>query len=416
MTLLRHSGAALLGAVALPAGALALALRPRWREGWRERLGARDDAPPGAIWLHGASVGEAAVVARLAPALSARGYPLSASLTTSSGRARLKQLAPDMNCALAPLDHPWCVDRVLSALDPAVLILVETELWPCLIAGASRRGVPIALVSGRLSDRSFKQYRRFRWGFARSLSRIDFIGARSAEDAGRFVALGAEPKRVEVTGDLKLEPLDAQVPLPPELEQVLGECPLIVAGSTHSGEEQAALEALAACVSSGLDAALVLAPRRPDRCDSVADLVARAGRTLKRRSRLPAPPLQRGEVLLLDTLGELPALYARAVGAFVGGSLVPRGGHNLLEPAQSGIPVCFGPYTENVRESAIRLEESGAGRRVLNVQALAAWAVEVVGGHGARTAGQAGRELTPAQGGPLERTLALISPLVEARS
>jgi 3-deoxy-D-manno-octulosonic-acid transferase len=168
LNLLRHSGAALLGALALPAGALALALQPAWRPGLPQRLGQRTKGPEGGIWLHGASVGEAGVMARLCPGLEEMGYPVRASLSTWTGRRRFSELAAGVDCALAPLDHPWVVDRVLSALNPVALVLVETELWPFLISGASRRQVAIAVVSGRLSDRSFDHYRRLRAFFFRS--------------------------------------------------------------------------------------------------------------------------------------------------------------------------------------------------------------------------------------------------------
>ncbi len=412
MSLLRHSGAALLAALAVPVGGLSLAINSKWRLGLSERLGARKGVSRGGVWLHGASVGEAAVMARLIPGLEAMAGGVNASLTSLSGRDRLHQLSPDTKKALAPLDHPWCVDRVLSALDPAALILVETELWPFLIEGASRRGIPIALVSARLSDRSFQNYLRFRPVFSRSLARIHGIGARSEEDADRFVALGAEESRIEVTGDLKLEPL-AEGRFPDvELEEVLAGHPFLVAGSTHSGEESAALAALAACESVGLKLALVLAPRHASRMEEVARSVIDSGRSLKRRSTLSGGGLASGEVLLLDTFGELSFCYERSVGAFVGGTLVDRGGHNLLEPAQFGKPVCFGPYIQNVRESAQLLESSGAGRCVEDPQALAEWAIEIAGWTGSHPAGEAAEHLVKAHSGSLGRTLSFAEPLV----
>ena len=415
MNLLRHSGAALLGALALPAGALALALQPAWRAGLPQRLGQRAKGPEGGIWLHGASVGEAAIMARLCPGLEEMGYPVRASLSTLTGRRRFVELAAGVDCALAPLDHPWVVDRVLSALNPVALVLVETELWPFLISGASRRQVSIAVVSGRLSDRSFDHYRRLRAFFAGRLKQIDRIGARSELDAERFVALGARPERVEVTGDLKLEPLSASLSVAPELDTLLGSCALLVAGSTHDGEDEAALGALRACEREGLEVALVLAPRHMNRVNQVVESVRHAGRSLRLRSQTPVTPLLAGEVLVLDTLGELPACYARAKGAFVGGTLSPKGGHNLVEPAQLGVPVSFGPHIENVRQSAELLQTCGAGRLVRDAQALGIWAVEVFSHRGTNAGAEAGRQLIASGRGSLQRSLSLVSSVVEGR-
>ena len=415
MNLLRHSGAALFGAVALPAGALALALRPAWREGLGERLGQRAREPEGGIWLHGASVGEAAVMARLCPGLEESGYPVRASLSTLTGRRRFVELAAGVDCALAPLDHPWIVDRVLSALNPVALVLVETELWPFLISGASRRQVSIVVASGRISDRSFDHYRRLRTFFSGRLQRIDRIGARSELDAERFVELGARPDRVEVTGDLKLEPLQASLPVSPELDTLLGSCALLVAGSTHEGEEEAALGALRACERKGLQLALVLAPRRMTRVNELAESIRQTGRSVRLRSQTSATPLLAGEVLVLDTLGELPACYARAKGAFVGGTLNPKGGHNLLEPAQVGVPTSFGPHVENVRESAELLETSGVGRLVRDAQALESWAVDIFSRPASSSTAEEIRQRIESEGGSLRRTLSLISSVVEGR-
>ncbi|MEE3328219.1 MAG: glycosyltransferase N-terminal domain-containing protein [Myxococcota bacterium] len=415
MNLLRHSAAALLGALALPVGALAVAIRPDWREGLAQRLGSRSRGPRGGVWLHGASVGEAAIMARLCPGLEEMGFPVTASLFTPTGCRRFRQLAPGVDCSLAPLDHPWLVDRVLSSLDPVALVLVETELWPFLISGSSRRDVPMAVVSGRLSDRSFENYRRFRPFFARQLARIDRIGARSDVDAERFVALGARSECVEVTGDLKLEPVDQSTSSQPEWDAILGESLVFVAGSTHEGEDEAALEALAICEKAGLEVALVLAPRHMNRVENVVDRVRNSGRTPRLRSQAGLSPLRAAEVLVLDTLGELPACYARARAAFVGGTLIAKGGHNLLEPAQYGVPVCFGPHIENVRESAELLETSGAGHRVNDAKELGAWAVDVLSQKGPNPAAQVGQKMIESHQGSLARSLALLSVLLEGR-
>jgi 3-deoxy-D-manno-octulosonic-acid transferase len=255
---------------------------------------------------------------------------------------------------------------------------VETELWPSWILAAHRHRVPVVVVSGRISDRSFSRYRRIARWVRPILERISAIGARSPADADRFRTLGARAERVQVTGDLKLEPPSEPAKLASDLDSVLGEVPLIVAGSTHEGEESALLEVLTRVERAGLRAALVLAPRHPERFDSAEALARRSGRALRRRSRLGSHPLAEGEVLLLDRIGELPALFSRSTVAFVGGSLVPVGGHNLLEPILEGRPVLFGPHTENAREAAALALDSGAGRRVADGADLARAAIEVL--------------------------------------
>jgi 3-deoxy-D-manno-octulosonic-acid transferase len=211
-----------------------------------------------------------------------------------------------------------------------------------------------------------------------TLARIAAIGARSAADAERFLALGASRERVQVTGDLKLEPPPEPANLARDLVSVLGEVPLIVAGSTHAGEESELLGALDAVEQAGLRASLVLAPRHPERFREVEALVRSARRAVRRRSRLEPCSLAEGEVLLVDSMGELPGLFARATVAFVGGTLVPVGGHNLLEPIFEGRPVLFGPHTENAPEAATLALGSGAGRRVADGADLARTLTEVL--------------------------------------
>src|SRR5262245_55765145 len=253
-----HALAALAAAGALPLAAGVLAVRPRARIGLRERLGAHPRAP-GALWVHGASVGEVLAAARLVDALRARGHAVVTSSVTPAGRDVLARARPDVPCHLAPLDHPWCVERALARVRPAALVLVETELWPCWIAAAARRGVPVVLVSGRLSDRSYPRYRRLACVVGPTLRRLAAVGARSDADAARFLALGAPAERVAVTGDLKLE-VDAEpAPVPADLARLFAALPLVVAGSTHPGEEEAVLAAFEAALAAGVEAALVLA-------------------------------------------------------------------------------------------------------------------------------------------------------------
>ena len=417
MNVWRHSGALLSAGLLAPLGAAALALRPDWRVGWRERLGAGARPDAGAIWVHGASVGEILAASRLIDRLLGAGHRVTASTWTASGREVMRRARPEIPCCLAPLDHPWCVEAALRRVRPAALVLIETELWPSWIAAARRQGIPVVLVSGRLSDRSFPRYRRLGTLVGTPLRRLYAIGSRTEADRERFVALGADPTRTHVTGDLKLEADAKPPPLPADLAALLAEVPLLVAGSTHPGEEAAALAALVEVERAGWAAALVLAPRHVERAQEVAALARGAGRRVRVRAKPGAGPLRAGEVLLVDTLGELAALYSHADVAFVGGSLAPVGGHNLLEPVQSRRPVLFGPHTGSVKHVASLLEACGAGRRLSEAGDFGEAALELLREPElARSRGEAGYRALAAHRGSADRAAALVlSALQDAR-
>jgi 3-deoxy-D-manno-octulosonic-acid transferase len=408
-----HALAAVAALALAPVAAGALALRPAWRVGLRERLGALPRPTPDGIWLHAASVGEILAAAKLVERLRAGGHAVFTSTVTLSGRDVMRRARPDVPCHLAPLDHPWCVEAALSRVRPAALVLVETELWPSWIAAAQRRGIPVALVSGRVSDHSYPRYRRLERIIGPTLRRIGALGARSQADAERFRALGAPADRVSVTGDLKLEPPEDAAPLAADLVRVLGDVPLFVAGSTHAGEERAALRALAHVEHEGIAAALLLAPRRIERAGAIARDVRASGREARLRTALGAAPLRPGEVIVLDTVGELASVYAHAAIAFVGGTLVDVGGHNAFEPVFAGCPVLFGPHTENARHAAEILEANGAGRRVADADDLArALAEQLRDPREARRRGEAGRRALAAHRGSAERSARLIESLL----
>jgi 3-deoxy-D-manno-octulosonic-acid transferase len=401
--------AALVALAGAPVGLGVLALRPSWRPGLRERLGAAPHARPGALWVHAASVGEILAALSLLDHARAAGHGVFASTMTLTGRDVLRRARPGLPSSLAPLDHPWCVAAALDRVRPRALVLVETELWPSWIAAAAERRIPVVVVSGRLSERSLPRYRRLRPLLASTLARIAAVGARGEEDAARFAQLGIPEPRIRVTGDLKLEPPLGRPALAPDLARVLADLPLFVAGSTHAGEESAALEALAAADAAGIAARLVLAPRRPARAGDAAAQIERAGRRVRRRSALGTEPLATGEVLLLDGLGDLAAVYTRARVAFVGGTLVDVGGHNLLEPIHAGAPVLFGPSTSNAREAAELLLACGAGRRVRDLQELVRAVVEALGDPAAaRARAAAGRHALDEHRGSAARSLALV--------
>jgi 3-deoxy-D-manno-octulosonic-acid transferase len=414
---LANSLSALSAVAAAPLGLGVLALRPSWRVGLRERLGAQPAVAPGAIWVHGASVGEILAASRLIDRLSKGGHDVVTSTVTLTGREVMRRARPELPCHLAPLDHPWCVEVALARVRPRALVLIETEVWPSWIAAASRAGVPVVLVSGRVSDRSFPRYSRLRWALAPTFARLTAVGARTEIDRERFVFLGTPPDRVQITGDLKLERDEAPRPLADDLDRALAGLSLFVAGSTHSGEEMAALAALAEIESRGLRAALVLAPRRPERAAEVVRLVRAAGRSVRRRTALGADPLATGEVLVLDTVGELAPLYARADVAFVGGSLVPRGGHNILEPVFAGRPVLFGRHTSNVRHAVEMLADSGAALRVEDPRELGQAAGELLlDPEAARRIGARGRDVLLSHRGSSQRAAELIEAVLRARS
>jgi len=414
-----HSVAAVTALVAAPFAAGALALRPSWRSGWDERLG-RGWMDPGAVWVHAASVGEALAAASLLDALREAGHSVVVSTQTLAGRDTLRRVRPDLHCRLAPLDHPWVVERALATARPVALVLLEAELWPCWIAAAARHHVPVALVSGRISDRSFDRYRRVRPLVRRMLRRIDAIGARSELDAVRFLELGAEPGAVTVSGDLKFDgDLVAAVPARDLLQSLAGG-PLFVAGSTHPGEEWAALQALRVSEAAGHGAVLVLAPRRIERAGEIERLVRAQGRRLLRRSSLARAPdgfrARPGDVLLLDTLGELRGLWPLATVAFVGGTLAPVGGHNLLEPAICGRPVLFGPHTRDVLHAVEVLEKCGAGRCVADAEELAHALAELLADPAKADArGRRGRDELARLRGSSARSLALLERMLADR-
>lgn len=370
-------------------------------------------APP--IWVHASSVGEAKAALRLLRTLEASGHALRVSTSTRPGRGVLRQAWPELASQLAPFDHPWAVERAIRRVRPRLSVLIETELWPSWIAGCARHGIPVVVASGRLSDRSFPRYRRLRRLIAPSLRRLERVGARTQLDAERFVALGVPEARVEVTGDLKLDPPSDRPALSIDLIRALSEVPVMVGGSTHPGEEEALLDALAAAEKAGHGFALVLAPREIGRAAELERLVRGRRRRVVRRSRLEGRHLLPGEVLVLDELGELSAIYATAQLAFVGGTLVPVGGHNLVEPVHAGCPVLFGPHCENVRKVVEILAVGDAGRRIDSPAALCEEVVALFADPEAgRLRGEIGRQTLEAHRGSVEQTVRLIESVLTA--
>lgn len=416
MGLLRHSAAAASALLLAPVLAATVALRPSMRRGLSQRLGARPSDPSGHIQVHASSVGEAKAATRLILQLAERGHAVSATTSTLSGLEIFERDLASMRSSLAPFDHPWLVDRALRRSRPRLSVLIETELWPTWIAAVARQGIPIVVASGRLSDRSFPRYRRIQRWIGPTLRRIDAVGARSDIDAERFVELGVPETRVRITGDLKLDPPLNQPALAIDLIRALADVPVVVGGSTHPGEEEALLDAHEAAEKEGHGFVLVLAPRYVERAEEIVRLCQTRHRRVHLRSQLEGRHLVPGEVLVLDSLGELSALYATASIAFVGGTLTPIGGHNLVEPVHAGCPVLFGPHLGNVRKIVEILEVGGAGQRVVNPAHLAHVLIESFDDlEACRIRGEIGRETLEAHRGSVVRTHDMIEEVLARR-
>jgi 3-deoxy-D-manno-octulosonic-acid transferase len=372
------------------------------------------------IWIHAVSVGEALAARVLVPELRRRwpGHALCVSTVTPTGQAvAASGLAGQVDGVFyAPFDWAFSVRRALEVVRPELLLLVETEIWPNLIRQARRRGVRVALVNGRISPRSFPRYRRIRPFLARVLGEVDLFLMQSEPHAERLRALGAPPERVRVGGNLKFDSVGAAAPSA-ELAGLLGAAdparPLLVAGSTMAGEEEAVLAAFLEVRARVAGARLLVAPRHPERFDEVERLVKAAGVAVARRSRLAGAAWGAEPALLLDTMGELAQCYGLASLAFVGGSLVPRGGHNVLEAALAGTPVVVGPHMENFEEIAEALRAAGALVQVQDAEALAAALLDLMGdADRRRELGERGRRAALAERGASARTAALVRDLL----
>jgi 3-deoxy-D-manno-octulosonic-acid transferase len=392
--------------------------RSYW-QGLAERFGFVRPLPSPSIWLHAVSLGEMSAAAPLVRALHARypQLPLVLTAATPAGRARARGLfAAIADVRFLPYDTPGSVRRFLERSRPCIAIIMETELWPNLFRECERRGIPVVLASARLSEKSVGRYRRFGKLFAGVFTKNVTVAAQSAPDAERFISIGATAEQTRAIGNVKFDlGLDAGVI---ETGKILRTAygasrPVWVAGSTHAGEEEQLLEAHALLQAHRPDALLLLAPRHKDRFAAVADLLTRRGIKFVRRSgmvRSAIPPVETA-VLLVDTMGELTALYASADVAFVGGSLTAVGGHNLLEPAALGLPVLTGPSHENSKEIALLLLRRGAALQVANAQELAALLQRLLDDHAERRRiGMIGKDIVESNRGSVERLLALIEP------
>jgi 3-deoxy-D-manno-octulosonic-acid transferase len=409
------------------------------RFGWKfpPELRASGGAAEGkSVWIHAVSVGEVLAALPLARALNERfpTYRLVVSTTTLTGQDLARERMSFADAVFYfPMDWSGPVRRALAAADPALVIVVETEIWPNFLRECSRAGVPVVFVNGRLSEKSFRGYQRalaasagLLAGFLKNvLADGSLFLMQSEADAARLKALGAPGERVLVTGNLKYDLAEAaENPLSAWLESEVAKNerrPVVVAGSVLANEETPVLRAFEKVEAEFPRAFLILAPRKPEQFDNAAAIVTATGRKLLRRRDLhlngaaSAALSDPGNVLLLDSIGELASLYRLADAVFVGGSLVPGGGHNILEPAAFGKVPVFGPSMENFREMAANFQEADAAVQVRSFEELGeAWAGMLRDPERARRMGVSARELVDRNRGATGRVLAHIDRVLNA--
>jgi 3-deoxy-D-manno-octulosonic-acid transferase len=414
--------------LALPLVLARLYWRGRTQSAYRQRIGERlalgggregpgeVRAPRADIWIHAVSVGEVQaaepLIRRLLESELARA--ILVTTTTPTGAERLRALfGARVAHHYTPFDLPGVMARFLDQIQPRLVIVMETEIWPNMLAALAQRTIPVALVNARLSERSARGYARLSRLTRPSLARFALIAAQAPADAERFVALGASREHVQVMGSLKFDLVQ-----PDDLATRAGEMrclwgiarPVWIAASTHEGEEIQVLQAHQHLLAYRPDALLVLVPRHPERFEAVAALIARQGLAFARRrqARAVAPS---ESVYLGDSMGELTCFLAASDLAFIGGSLVPRGGHNPLEAAASGVPVILGPQTFNFATIAHMLYEADAAKRVEDVETLSRCLIDLFDDAERRTLmGARGREVVERNRGALERLLAALAP------
>lgn len=396
----------------------------KYRDGWGPKyLG---HVPPRAgdrpcVWLHAVSVGE---VNLLQPLLALLGqehptWECVISTTTRTGLALARKKYAGYQVFYCPLDFTWAVRQAMRRMRPNLLVLAELELWPNLIRAAREHGARVAIVNGRLSDRSYRGYRRIRRVLRSTLERIDLIAAQDATYAERFRALGARPETVHVTGSIKFDgaQTDRSSPAVERLRQLWRwpqDAFVLLAGSTQDPEERLAVDVLRDMLPACPNARLIVVPRHPERFEEVAQMLDQAGQPWERRSRCEESTATAARILLVDVVGELGAWWGVADVGFVGGSMGRRGGQNMIEPAGYGVAVCFGPNTWNFRDIVTRLLEREAAVVVRDQAELTAFVRRCFESPTyARQLGQRARELVLEQQGATRRTIDLLAPLVE---
>ncbi|HEV7919274.1 MAG TPA: 3-deoxy-D-manno-octulosonic acid transferase [Thermoanaerobaculia bacterium] len=365
------------------------------------------------LWIHAVSVGET-LAARPVVEEILRQRPQTSivfTTTTITGQSQARRLYPDATVTYFPFDFAFAVRRFLDQHRPRVFATMETEIWPNVTRLAGARGLRLVLANGRISDRSFPRYRALRVALRRVLRRYSRILAREETDRERFVAIGAPAEIVETTGNVKFdyEPDAAPLDFAPQLEQLIAGRKVLVLGSTMQGEDEALLPELERFAAEE-DAFVIIAPRKPERFELVAGLLATTTLTVVRRTNLTNP---RPNVLLLDTFGELAKIYRYATAAFIGGTLAPFGGHNPIEAAAAGVPVAFGPSMSNFREIAAVFLRNEAATEVHSAADVIAFARRMFHDEALRRAtGERARQTVLQNRGASERTARRILELL----
>lgn len=399
----------------------------KYRDGWREKLlGALPQLPEDqqTIWFHAVSVGEVLQLQQVVSAFKQRepGYEIVVSCTTSTGRAVAEEKFPDCTVCYFPLDFSGTVQRAIRNIHPALIVLVELELWPNFICEATRQEIPLALINGRISEKSFRGYSKIRFLMSRLLNQFQSLAVQSETYAERLQALGAEPQRVTVTGSIKFDGVqaDRQNEQTRELRRSFGISPqetVFIAGSTQSPEEQIALNVYRNLTQQFPELRLIIVPRHQERFEEVAALITANDFPIVRRSVVKLGKVNVKEreftkgspVLLLDTLGELSYCWGLADFAFVGGSLTKRGGQNMIEPAAYAAMVMFGPNTRNFKDVVELLLNAEAARVVDSEAALQESLLNHLSNpEAAKEIGRTAQQLVLSQQGATARTLDLL--------
>jgi 3-deoxy-D-manno-octulosonic-acid transferase len=393
---------------------------------WAKAAKGSENADPSVIWIHAVSVGEVLAITGLVEGIRRRfpAYRVVVSTTTDTGHRQARKLFGEDSVFYFPMDFAFAIRPYLRALGPQLVALAETEFWPNFLRLVHESGASLAVVNARISDRSRPKYQRFRWALRKMLAQVDLFLAQTEEDRARLRSLGAPSERVQVTGNLKF---DMRLPGPPPIVDSLrrslvrgGAGPVLVCGSTMEGEEPLLLKAFENVLVAHPRAVMLLAPRHPERFDRVARLLAEMGIRFRRRSELATKegdndPLA-GGVLLVDSIGELASLYALADIAFVGGSLVPTGGHNILEPALHDVAIVVGHHTENFRD-IVGLFQSRDAVRVVGPAELPLTLMELLANPEERASlGRRAAETMRSQTGATLRTIDALEKLLRAEA
>jgi 3-deoxy-D-manno-octulosonic-acid transferase len=409
----------------LPWFAVKLITTPKYRPGATQRLGFYPETEfrklegKETIWVHAVSVGEVIAAIPFVRELRRR-HPerkIVVTTVTATGNRTARAMARDADLILFfPFDLRPIVRKAIGRIRPALFILIETEIWPNCIHELHRMGVPSLIVNGRISQASYSGYLKIRFLMKRVLQEITAFSMQTAEDARRIITMGAPEGRVQNSGNIKFDrpahPLSDEEKARLRRDFRLPESgEILVAGSTHSGEEEPLIDAYLRLKQDVPDLLLILAPRHPERSGEAALLLQQKGLAFQKRSQ----PEEGKDVLLLDTVGELARLYGIGTVAFVGGSLVPHGGHNILEPAAYGVPVVYGPHMENFPEISKVIREREAGIQCTDGESLAEVLGDLLGTSEKRERlGKAGMAVIEENQGALEKTLTLVHQLLSS--